>query len=319
MKIFWSWQSDTPGEIGRYLVRNALKDAIEELKQAEEIEDATREKLHLDQDIQGVTGSPDLARTIFDKIEKAEVVVADATIVGKTEDGDRLVNSNVGIELGYALHACTDARVVLVFNKHYGTYEELPFDLRHKGGAVVFDLAPGAQKKDIEAQRKSLTDDFIRKLKPFGQLPSRIKEPLSVRAVIEHRLERAHPMPGGTTDDRYELAVGLENNGEQKAPDFRLGVEIPTQFVDESGHRLQSRSSTPGFIKYEIDDGDEVVQGRTLYPTVSMPSLIVVHYAVRAQTKAQHPEDLEKEVIATVFSGNMKPKKTVLTIAELMG
>jgi len=57
---------------------------------------------------------------------------------------------------------------------------------------------------------------------------------------------------------------------------------------------------------------------KTLYPTMRIPSLIVIHYAVRAQTKAQHPEDLEKEVIATVFPGDMKPKKTVRKIAELM-
>jgi len=36
-EIFWSWQSDTPGHIGRYLVRDVLKDAIKKLKQAEEI------------------------------------------------------------------------------------------------------------------------------------------------------------------------------------------------------------------------------------------------------------------------------------------
>jgi hypothetical protein len=142
MKIFWSWQSDTPGEIGRYLVRDAMSEAIKKLKQADEIEDATREALHLDQDIQGTTGSPDLVRTILGKIESSEVVVADTTIVGKTDEGDRLINSNVAIELGYALRACTDERVLLVFNKHYGKYEDLPFDLRHKGGAVVFDIQP---------------------------------------------------------------------------------------------------------------------------------------------------------------------------------
>ena len=32
MKIFWSWQSDTPGKIGRFLVRDALNDAIEKLR-----------------------------------------------------------------------------------------------------------------------------------------------------------------------------------------------------------------------------------------------------------------------------------------------
>jgi len=155
MKIFWSWQSDTPGEIGRYLVRDALKDAIQQLKQADEIKDATRDALHLDQDIQGTTGSPDLVRTILQKIENSEVVVADVTIVGRTDQGECLINSNVGIELGYALHACTDERVVLTFNMHYGKYEDLPFDLRHKGGAVVFDVAPGMDRGKIASARKS--------------------------------------------------------------------------------------------------------------------------------------------------------------------
>jgi hypothetical protein len=33
MKIFWSWQSDTPGNIGKFLVRDALNDAVEKLKE----------------------------------------------------------------------------------------------------------------------------------------------------------------------------------------------------------------------------------------------------------------------------------------------
>ncbi len=65
-------------------MRDALRDAIEELKQAEDVEEPTREALHLDQDIQDVTGSPDLVRTIFTKIEASEVVVADVTLTGAT-------------------------------------------------------------------------------------------------------------------------------------------------------------------------------------------------------------------------------------------
>jgi hypothetical protein len=38
---------------------------------------------------------------------------------------------------------------------------------------------------------------------------------------------------------------------------------------------------------------------------------------VKDQTKRQHPEQLEKKVTATVFSGNMTPKRTIMTIAEL--
>jgi hypothetical protein len=38
MKIFWSWQSDTPGNIGKFLVRDALNDAVEKLKGDNELE-----------------------------------------------------------------------------------------------------------------------------------------------------------------------------------------------------------------------------------------------------------------------------------------
>jgi hypothetical protein len=155
MKIFWSWQSDTPGKTGRFVVRDALQDAIDKLKQASEVEDAVRETLHLDQDIQGVTGSPDLARTIFEKIEQSQAVIADVTPVGATDAGKKLINSNVAIELGYALHALTDHNVLLVFNKHYGKHEDLPFDLRHKGGAIVFGLAPDAGREEIRGTTKS--------------------------------------------------------------------------------------------------------------------------------------------------------------------
>jgi hypothetical protein len=317
MKIFWSWQSDSPEQIGKYLVRDALKTAVDKLKEAEDIEEPARDDLHLDQDTQGTTGSPDLVPTIFGKIDKSEVVVADVTVVGKTDEAKSLINSNVAIELGYALRACTDARVVLVFNKHYGTHEDLPFDLRHKGGAVVFDLAPEADRKEIAAARRSLEDEFVRKLKPFLQLPPRIKEPLSVRAVIEHRLVRRWPLPNGGSDDVFELSSGVENDGEQVATDFKLEVEIPGEFLDGGGHRLLSRSSTPGFARFEITHRDEIVKTEHFYPGTKTQPLIIFNYAVRDQTKRQHPEQLEKEVTATVYSGSMKPKKTIMTIAEL--
>lgn len=69
MKIFWSWQSDTPGKIGRHFVRRALSRAIEELKETPEIEERSEipPGLHIDHDRKGVVGSPDLARLILPK------------------------------------------------------------------------------------------------------------------------------------------------------------------------------------------------------------------------------------------------------------
>jgi hypothetical protein len=315
MKIFWSWQSDTPEQIGKYLVRDALKVAVDRLKQAEDIDEPTRDDLHLDQDTQGTTGSPDLVPTIFRKIEESEVIVADVTIVRKTDEDKRLINSNVAIELGYALHACTDARVLLVFNQHYGSYEHLPFDLRHKGGGVVFNLAPQADRKQIAVVRASLADDLFRKLKPFLQEPRRIKNKLSVRAIIEHSLVRRYPMDGGS-DDVFELRARLENDGEEVVRDFKLRLDIPSEFPDGSPPYGLSCPAPPGYQRSEITNEGAPVPIKYLYPKDKTSALITLNYAVRAEQK-KHAELLNKTVIATAYSGSMTPRETKMTIAEL--
>jgi hypothetical protein len=171
MKVFWSWQSDTPGKIGRFLIRDALRAAIAELKSMPEIEEPAREALHLDHDREGIPGSPELVRTILDKIDTSDVVVADVTLVGtipqeqSEASAKKLINSNVAIELGYALRALTFRKVLMVFNSHYGRHEELPFDLRHRGGALVFELAPQAGRAAIEAEKKILIQRLVTALK----------------------------------------------------------------------------------------------------------------------------------------------------------
>ena len=62
MKIFWAWQSDLPGKVSRFFVRDALLAAIEKLKEPSDIEEpseeARRNDMHLDSDRQGLSGSP---------------------------------------------------------------------------------------------------------------------------------------------------------------------------------------------------------------------------------------------------------------------
>jgi hypothetical protein len=315
MKIFWSWQSDTPGKTGRFLVRDALNDAIETLKADNDVEDASRD-VHLDHDVKDVPGSPDLVRTILAKIEKSEVVVADVTIVGKTEEGKSLINSNVAIELGYAFRACTDERVVLVFNKHYAKHEKLPFDLRHKGGGVDFDLKPDASKGEIEEQRRVLKDAFIRKLKPFVKGPERIKEVLSVRPIIRSRVFQRHPMPGGGTDDVFEMNVFVENDGENPVKEFLLVLEMPSNFPDSSiPDGLKSEPASPGFVGWSRTGTSSGVRVEILYPDRKTESLIMFKGAVKAQTK-QHPEELAKKITAIAYAGNVL-KKYSLAIKDL--
>ena len=139
-----------------------------------------RESIHLDSDRQGVSGSPDLAATIFAKIDAAAVVIADVTPVGRgpasmSEDGAEmpgkaLMNPNVAIELGYSLLKPGEGggnRLLMVCNEHYGSRADLPFDLAHKAGPLFYRLAPNAPKATIQAERKRLRRDMEKALRPF--------------------------------------------------------------------------------------------------------------------------------------------------------
>jgi len=160
MKIFWAWQGDLPGKVSRFFVRDALLAAIEKLREAPDIEEPSeasrRGEMHLDSDRQGLTGSPDLARAILEKIDTCSVFVGDVTPVGKgsittaddgnVRDGKPLMNPNVAIELGYAIGRLTDARILMVLNTAYGDRDGLPFDIKHKAGPILYRLAGGGEQ-----------------------------------------------------------------------------------------------------------------------------------------------------------------------------
>jgi hypothetical protein len=159
MKVFWSWQSDHPGKISRHFVREALEGAIDELNQEKDIEEPERDYA-LDHDRKDIPGSPDLASTILSKIEKSDVFVADVTPVGHTKNGKALINSNVAIELGYALRTLSDKALLMVFNEAFGTRDDLPFDLRHKAGPIMYRLEATSSKKEIEAAKRALKSEL---------------------------------------------------------------------------------------------------------------------------------------------------------------
>lgn len=160
MKIFWSWQSDTPGKTGRHFIRKVLEDAIKQLKVDDELDEPERDDLHLDHDRKGVPGSPDLAQAILEKIRNSAVFIADVTPIGKTEEGKSLINSNVAIELGYALSSVGNEGLLMVLNEAYGNRDSLPFDLRHKGGPIIYKLPANSDKEHITRVRTQLVGDF---------------------------------------------------------------------------------------------------------------------------------------------------------------
>ena len=82
-KVFYAWQSDRPNNLCRNLIRKALDKAAALLSEDLTIEEANRSVL-IDQDTQGVPGSPGVAETILEKIRSCDAFapVAGTMLVG---------------------------------------------------------------------------------------------------------------------------------------------------------------------------------------------------------------------------------------------
>ncbi|MEB2774557.1 hypothetical protein SYJ56_04525 [Algoriphagus sp. D3-2-R+10] len=126
--IFYSWQSDLPNKTNHTAIENALKKAIKNIKK-----DEFDLEIAIDRDTKGLSGTPDINKAIFDKIKNSQIFVGDISIINSKSDIDRKCpNPNVLIELGFATGVLKWDKVISVFNKNYGSPEDLPFDLKFR-------------------------------------------------------------------------------------------------------------------------------------------------------------------------------------------
>ncbi|BDU18103.1 hypothetical protein [Lysobacter auxotrophicus] len=139
MRVFWSWQSDRPVAVTRNFIQSALEDALH--KVASDLALSPADRPELDHDTKGEAGLVEIVKTIFDKIERADAFVADVTPIAETGQGKKVPNPNVMIELGHAMKVLGHEPIILVANTVYGGKpEDLPFDLRHRRGAITYRL-----------------------------------------------------------------------------------------------------------------------------------------------------------------------------------
>lgn len=278
MKIFWSWQSDTPGKIGRHFVRDALLEAIATLKQPDEIEEPTqaenRESMHLDQDRQDVTGSPPLVDTIKQKIRDTAVFLGDVTPVSTIpkrrgvagSKQKRNMNPNVAIELGYAQHAIGDERILLVLNEFYGGRQFLPFDLQHHAGPIIYSLAPEASKEDIAAERAKLRGQFVGALRGFLK-DGPAEQPVAFNAVPSTTSRAAWFQPGAvlaSLDEQTHFGFA-DDKGVYLRLAPRLPLHEPLSTTELYGRARQTQMGLlyreQAGIPYYNDDGAIVLEG----------------------------------------------------------
>ena len=153
--VFYSWQSDLPNATNRGFIQQALEQAVKSI-----VSDASLSvEPVIDRDTSGVPGSPEIVRSIFDKISRAAVFVADVSLINGSAMGlgRPTPNPNVLVELGYALYALGPARLLLVLNTAYGQPEQLPFDLRMRR-TLSYHMPKNVLSRSGE--RKKLARDF---------------------------------------------------------------------------------------------------------------------------------------------------------------
>jgi hypothetical protein len=122
--------------------------------------------LVLDRDVRGVPGMAPIGDTILQKIKASTLCAMDLTIVA-THVGRQqrsIPNSNVLIELGFALAARGPDSIVCIMNEHYGSPDELPFDLRHRNVSVRYKLGPFASETERKQELAKLTASLMHTL-----------------------------------------------------------------------------------------------------------------------------------------------------------
>jgi hypothetical protein len=147
----------------------------------------------LDRDTSGVTGAPDIARTIFEKILNSDAFVCDVTLVGTTARGNDTPNPNVLTELGYAVGVLGWDRVVMVANTAFGPAEKLPFDLR---GRRVCCYSATPKDESLATARDALAGALHTALREIGTrgrekaLPPTLRELLAEKGDIRRQRDR---------------------------------------------------------------------------------------------------------------------------------
>jgi hypothetical protein len=154
--IFYSWQSDLPNSTNRGFIEACLKKAIKNLNKSQEY----NIEFNLDRDTKNATGTPDIANTIFKKIEKAHIFLADISIINPTQNSRKTPNPNVLLELGYAAKTLGWERVICVINTIHGKIEELPFDLKFRR-PISFTLDQNNDNKTKEFLSNKIEDSIL--------------------------------------------------------------------------------------------------------------------------------------------------------------
>lgn len=160
--IFYSWQSDLPSNNNRNLIQSSIEKAVKSLNKK-------AIAISADRDTAGKLGTPDIVETIFNKIDEADVFIADVSIINNDSSTKKTPNPNVLLELGYAAKAIGWDRIICIINSDYGVHEELPFDLRTRR---IYSYSPSnSDKSEIKSEISRIIEKTVEDLISNEMLP----------------------------------------------------------------------------------------------------------------------------------------------------
>lgn len=275
--VFYSWQSDSPPKANRNFIQAALKRAIESVRKKESI----AVEPVFDSDTRNVAGAPKISETIFNKIDASSVFVADVTIIRRTtgkaaRDRKALPNPNVLVELGYALKALGDERLVLVANTSFGRIEDLPFDLLGRR-TIPYMLSETDLEKSAGGQRirRQVRDQLQRALetaienilllppRDLNQLPAALLILQGAKSLRDRVADTIGPRGGrtayiGIRDGQRVLTrdgLAIANYLTSRDHHSREGIELLSKTGEEIRRQVGDGAKTALLLCYEMVNG----------------------------------------------------------------
>lgn len=160
IRMFYAWQSDLPSKFNQFAIKKALRSASADLEEELSVKSGMSVEIIVDDATRGLPGSPHIPSAILDKIQAADIFVADVSSVNsdQADESKKTPNPNVVFELGYAVAHLGWERVILLINEVHGSVENLPFDFdRHRASPFkLADGTDGTQKTLMEMIRFSV-------------------------------------------------------------------------------------------------------------------------------------------------------------------
>lgn len=168
--VFYSWQSDSPKDTNSGAIRKAIGQACSKLKKTVSNFDFKQDEATRD-----TAGAPNIVAKILEKIEGADIFIADVTTITPAGSVRPCPNPNVSHELGFAVAHLGWERIILLFNEAHGNFPaDMPFDFaQHR--ASPYKLEGNGNSSDLKplSDLVTLAINAIVKINP--KRPSELK------------------------------------------------------------------------------------------------------------------------------------------------